>query len=134
MDASEKTYISVSKFERIEYGTVEPTAEDLLIMADAYNAPFLYNYYLSNVCMIGKQYKPIADVNLSVLPKYTLNMLSIINALNKSRESLIDITADGVISDDEMEDFEEIQDNLNKMMLAIKSLNLWIEKVKADNQ
>lgn len=44
---------------------------------------------------------------------------------------MIEITADGVISDDEMEDFTRIKNQLSQIAMTADSLQLWIENTMA---
>ena len=55
-------------------------------------------------------------------------MLAVLNQLNQKRDRLIEITVDGEISDEEIEDFEAIRRQLNDMSMTIDSLSLWVEK------
>ena len=55
--------------------------------------------------------------------------MSILNTIEKDKDSLIDITADDQISDDELESFQEIQGHLNQMETYIKSLALYLEEI-----
>ncbi|MGN0140715.1 MAG: hypothetical protein ACI4AD_00695 [Roseburia sp.] len=49
----------------------------------------------------------------------------------KEKDRLIDIAADGKITEDEISDFLRIKTNLENMSLAIESLKLWVEKTIA---
>ena len=44
---------------------------------------------------------------------------------------LIEITADGVISDDELEDFIRIREELERISIAVETLQLWSERMLA---
>lgn len=47
---------------------------------------------------------------------------------------MIDIAADGKITEDEISDFLKIKTNLENMSLAIESLKLWVEKTIASGE
>jgi hypothetical protein len=57
-----------------------------------------------------------------------MELLSNLNALNRDKERIIDITADGKITDDEQKDFEIFRQHLGEMSLAIETLKLWADK------
>ena len=128
--ASEKMkFISEDRIERIENEKSLPHPEEVLAMADCYKNPSLCNYFCSQECPIGQEYVP--EVQTKELSQITLEMLATLNKLEKQKERLIDITVDGEISEEELPDFIEIQKELEKMSLAIDSLNLWIEQTIA---
>ena len=101
-------------------------------MADCYKNPSLCNYYCSHECPIGQEYVP--EVKFKELSQITLEMLASLNSLEKEKNRLIEITVDGVISDDELHDFEKIQDQLAQISLAIDSLQLWVQKALVDGK
>ncbi len=101
-------------------------------MADCYKNPSLCNYYCSHECPIGQEYVP--EVTLKELSQITLEMLASLNALEKEKNRLIEITVDGVISEAEITDFENIQERLAEISLAIDSLQLWVQKAIADGK
>lgn len=61
-------------------------------------------------------------------------MLATLNKLSKEKERLIEITVDGELTEDELPDFLKIKSELEKMALAIDSLNLWIERTIASGK
>lgn len=124
--ASEKTGISESRIEKIESGKILPWPEDVLAMADAYKNPALTNHYCAADCPIGRKYVP--EVENKSLSEIVLSMLSLMNALDSSRERLIDIAADGKIDDGELKDFVRIQKELDDISANADSLRLWIDR------
>ena len=46
--ASEETGIDHNRLKRIEMGTLTPYSEEIVLMADAYNAPELLNHYCTH--------------------------------------------------------------------------------------
>lgn len=131
--AAEKLeFISASKIEKIEYEKTLPHPEEVLAMAKCYKEPSLCNYYCSHECPIGQEYVP--EVSFKELSQITLEMLASLNALEKEKNRLIEITVDGVISEDELNDFKKIQTQLSQISLAIDSLQLWVEKALIDGK
>lgn len=68
------------------------------------------------------------EVKFKELSQITLEMLASLNALEKEKNRLIEITVDGVISTDELKDFEKTQHQLAQISMAIDSLQLWVQK------
>ncbi len=98
-------------------------------MAEKYKCPNLCNYYCANQCPIGREYVP--EVKIRDLSQIVLEMLASLNAMNKRKDRLIEITADGAITPDELEDFVFIQDELERISITVETLQLWAEKMLA---
>ncbi len=116
--------ISESRLEKIETGKTNIYPEDIVEMSKAYKKPELCNYYCTHECRIGQETVP--EIKTSSLSEIVLGMLSALNSLDKQKERLIDITADGIISDDELPDFVKIQKELDHIDLTVQSLKLWV--------
>ena len=54
-----------------------------------------------------------------------------ISTLQKKKDRLIEITVDGHISGDELADFVAIQEQLEKISVAVETLQLWSERMLA---
>ncbi|MBR7063807.1 MAG: helix-turn-helix domain-containing protein [Treponema sp.] len=118
--------IPPERIERIETGKFTAHPDEVIIMAEKYHAPQLCNFFCANECEIGKQYVP--EVKIKDLAQIVLEMLASLNSLKKRQERLIEITADGTITSDEVEDFILIQEELEKMSIAVEALQLWAEQ------
>lgn len=125
-------FISSDRIEKIESDKSLPHPDEILAMADCYKNPSLCNYYCSHECPIGQEYVP--EVKFKDLSQITLEMLASLNALERDKNRLIEITVDGSITPDEMKDFQSIQEQLNQISLAIDSLQLWVQKAIADGK
>lgn len=125
-------YISSDRIEKIESGKSAPHPEEVLAMADAYKNPSLCNYFCSHECPIGREYVP--EVRTKELSQITLEMLATLNKLTKEKERLIEITVDGELTNDEIPDFIKIREELERMALAIDSLELWIDNTIASGK
>ena len=123
--AEQLGFISEDRIYRIEKGAL-PDPDEVLTMAKCYQSSTLCNYYCANECKIGQEYVP--EVKMKELSQITLEMLATLNSLNHDKERLIEITVDGVISDEEVSDFLSIQDSLEKMSLAVSALRLWVDQ------
>lgn len=68
------------------------------------------------------------------LPAIILEMLASLNAMNSKKERLIEIAADGKISNDEIDDFIHIRQELERISLTVETLQLWTERMLANGQ
>ena len=130
--AEQLAFISSDRIEKIENEKSLPHPDEILAMADCYKNPSLCNYYCSHECPIGQEYVP--EVKSKELSQITLEMLASLNSLDKQKARLIEITVDGVISEDEIEDFKNIQEQLEYISMAIDSLQLWVQKAIMDGK
>lgn len=121
--------MSPERIEKIENERSLPHPDEVLSMADGYKKPDLCNYYCANQCPIGQQYVP--EVTIKDLSQIILEMLASLNSMNRRRERLIEITVDGQISGDELEDFVHIQEELERISIAVETLQLWSERMLA---
>jgi len=130
--ASERLgFISEDRIYRIENGAL-PDPEEVLRMAEGYLDMSLCNYYCVNECRIGQEYVP--EVKLRDLAQITVEMLATLGSLNRDKDRLLEIAADGTISGDEIPDFLSIQDSLEKMSITIDALKLWVDQKIAEGQ
>jgi hypothetical protein len=123
-------YVTPERIEKIENEKVEPRPDEVLIMAKKYKSPELCNYYCSHQCPIGNQYVP--EVKIQDLSQIILQMISSLNEVQDRQKRLINITADGKIDDDEIEDFVNIQYELEKISVSVETLQLWTEQMLAN--
>ena len=121
--------ITPERIEKIENERSLPHPDEVLVMAEKYKQPSLCNFYCANQCPIGQQYVP--EATIKDLSQIVLEMLASLNSMNKQKERLIEITADGKITGDELEDFIYIQDELERISIAVETLQLWSERMLA---
>lgn len=121
--------IPPERIEKIENERSLPHPDEVLLMAEKYKQPSLCNYYCANQCPIGQEYVP--EIKVKDLSQIVLEMLASLNAMNKRKDRLIEITADGVVSSDELEDFVYIQEELERISITVETLQLWSEKMLA---
>ena len=108
--------VSPERIEKIESGKCAPYPEEVLAFARKYKRPSLCNYYCSQCCPIGKAYVP--EVEMKELSAIVLEMLA-----------SLEITADGKVSGDEIDDFITIQQELERISVTVETLQLWSEKM-----
>jgi len=120
------------RLERIENGKLEIHPEEVMLLSEIYGEPTLCNHYCSKECPIGQKYVP--EIKVKDLAQIVLEMLSSLNSMKKSQERLIEITADGIIEDDEIQDFVFIQKELERISITVETLQLWVEQMIAENK
>ncbi|MCR4618720.1 MAG: helix-turn-helix domain-containing protein [Lachnospiraceae bacterium] len=125
-------YVSDDRIEKIETEKSLPHPDEILLMAKAYKAPHLCNYFCSHECPIGQENVP--EVQYKSLAEITLAMLSSLNSMDKYKNRLIEITSNGRVDEDEVEDFETIREKLDQISLMTQSLKLWVDKAIADGK
>ena len=121
--------IPPERIEKIENERSLPHPDEVLVMSEKYKQPSLCNYYCANQCPIGQEYVP--EIKIKDLSQIVLEMLASLNSMNKRKERLIEITADGTIDADELEDFIFIQEELERISITVETLQLWSEKMLA---
>ena len=78
------------------------------------------------------QNRPLTTVKIQDLSQIVLKMISSLNSVQDNQRRFINITADGVIDDDELEEFVDIQEELDKISITVKALQLWSEQMLAN--
>ena len=58
-------------------------------------------------------------------------MLASLNSMQKEKDRLFEITVDGKISGEELADFVAIQEQLEKISVAVETVQLWSERMLA---
>ena len=122
--------VSPERLEKIENERSEPHPDEVLLMSQKYRKPSLCNHYCANHCPIGRQYVP--EVQVKELSAIVLEMLASLNAVQKQKDRLIEIAADGRISGEEIDDFIYIQQELERISITVETLQLWSEKMLAN--
>ena len=119
--------MSPERIEKIESERSMPHPDEVLLMSDKYKQPTLCNYYCANQCPIGAQYVP--EVKVKDLAQIVLETIASLNTMQKQKDRLIEITVDGKITGDELADFVHIQEELEKISVAVETLQLWCEQM-----
>lgn len=123
--AADILLIEKGRLYRIEKGVTNPYPEEVHMMADLYNAPELRSYYCKNYCPLGEN---VAEVNITELDRITIKALSAFKKVEKTEKTLLDITEDGIITEDEKSDIEKILKNLEELEAVTQNLRVWIKK------
>lgn len=99
--------------------------ENIILMADAYNAPELKNWYCTNACPLGEN---MPRLEVAELDRLTMKTLAALKQMDNVKDDLIDIVGDGIITEDEKPKLNEVLERLRQISIAAQSLLLWAEK------
>lgn len=122
--------ISPERIEKIENERSLPYPDEVLTMAEKYRAAPSFATTTAPISdPIGQQYVP--EIQIKDLSQIVLEMLASLNSMHRQKERLIEITADGRISGDELADFIYIQEALERISITVETLQLWSEKMLA---
>ena len=124
--AAEITGIDRTRLANIELGTIFPHPEEVLLLADEYNAPELQNYFCSRMCPLG--IGTINTLELSELESVALQLLNVTRSMPEIREGIIDIAADGQIDEEEQPRMKQYMDMLGEVEKKIQTLKLLLKK------
>ena len=117
--------IDRGRLYRIESGIANPYPEEIRLMADLYNAPELENYYCTSMCPLGGD---MPRIDVADIDRISIRALSTFRKIAETKELLLDITEDGVISDDEKGDLKKVLENLEELEQITQSLRMWVKK------
>ena len=124
--ASELLGVSVSTLSDYELGITKSVPPDMVLkMSDLYNAPEIRNYYCREMCPLGCD---MPALELEDLDRITVKAMASLRNVAGAKESLLDITADGIITDDEKPALKKILATLDEISSIVQSLRIWAEK------
>ena len=100
-----------------------------VLMADCYNAPHLLNHYCMNECPIGCR-RPISDEDLDI-DRVTVRLLKSlrVSQLEEIKDTLLDIAEDGVITEDEKPELEEVMEYLDRLAKVLTEMQTISQRV-----
>lgn len=123
--AAEELGIERTRLARIELGSLTPYPEEVLLMADMYKTPEIKNYYCREICPLGCN---LPKVELDNLDRITVRALATFRNIEVQKEKLLDIAADGIISESERPDFEKVIKAMDELATVAFNLRAWAEK------
>ena len=129
--AAEMLGMSVSSLADAELGTQKCMPVDkAVLMADLYNAPQMLNYYCLHECPIGCRHSISEQV--SDLDRVTVKLFKNLRVkdLEALKDKLLDIAEDGVISEDEMPEMQDIIGYLDSLAKTVSELKITCEIAK----
>ena len=121
--AAESLGMSVSALADAELGLTKCMPVDkAVLMSDRYNAPQLLNSYCLHECPIGCR-QSISDKLLGI-ERVTVKLLKSlrVDELTELKDNLVDIAADGKITEDEEPELKEIMEYLDELAKTISEL------------
>lgn len=124
--ASEETGIDRTRLARIELGQIIPYPEEVMLMADTYDAPQLTNHYCSKVCPLGKKTVPPAEMRS--LDRLTICIVTALGETSKIREAILEVAQDGNITPDEYDRVAQIATALERIEVVAQETKLFISK------
>ena len=131
--ASEVIGMDRTRLARIELGTIYPYPEEVVMMADAYNAPQLINHYCSSVCPIGCRIIPHAELNQ--LDRMTIKIMNALDGVQGMGQTMRELADDGYITPEEVPRLKEIYRSLHKVATVTADMQIWMEKyAKGENK
>lgn len=128
--AAELLGISVSTLADYELGITKVVPVDkVVLMAELYNCPELKTRYCKCECPIGKT-MPLAT-EVKGIEGATLRLIRELDyeGLKSIKKSLVDIAADGKITDDEKPELKATLDKIDELAEVISEIKLIGEKV-----
>ena len=127
-DTAKDIFISRRRLEEIETGKREPYADELLIMAEAYDAPYLIEHYCNHICKIGQKFGCKYVENKGDAYKATVMFIKSLKEAEQAKEKILEILADGEITQDEVVMVDEVISTLNKIMTGFINLKIALER------
>lgn len=118
-------YASESTVSDWELGVSIPTPEAVLKMADLYNAPELINTYCHNMCPLGSD---IPEITAMDLDRISLKALATFRKIAGTKETLLDIVEDEIITEDEKPKLEDVLSTLDELNSVTQELKAWVSK------
>ncbi len=127
--AAIKLGIERSRLARIELGQIEPYAEEVDIMATAYDAPHLCTDYCNNVCPIGARRlaeQAQAPSDEETIERLVLRFLSSTQSMDDLSRILVNITQDGQIDNNEVKDLQDVFKAMDSVSANIDAIKYWV--------
>lgn len=128
--AAEVANMSEDAIKNTELGLEKCMSVDkAVILSGIYNAPQLLNYYCLHECPIGKN-QPLSE-DVVTIDRVTVKLLKLlkVDKLTEAKKKLLDIAEDGVVTDDERPELEQIMAYLDTLVKIASELRTICRKV-----
>lgn len=126
--AATKLGIERSRLARIELDQIEPYAEEVDVMACAYNAPHLCTDFCNNICPIGirKLEEQTKAREPESIERLVLKFLSSTQSMENISKMLVEITQDGRVDNDEIRDLQDVFKAMDTVSANLDAIKMWI--------
>ncbi len=126
--AAVKLGIERSRLARIELDHIEPYAEEVDIMATAYDAPHLCTDYCNNICPIGirKLDEKAKTTEPDSIERLVLKFLGSTQSMEEISKTLVKITQDGAIDNSEIKDLQDVFKAMESVLQNIDAIKYWV--------
>ena len=74
------------------------------------------------------------EVSVKDLRQIVLEMMVSLNSMQGKQNRLMEISIDNTVDDNQMEDFIEIQEELEKISVLVETLQFWSEEMLAEGK
>lgn len=123
--AADVLKIDRGRMYRIEKGIANPYPEEIESMATLYDAPELRKWYCRECCPLGKDAPVVTDQGIDRL---TVRALSLLRKMDGIKSMLLDIMDDGVVSEEEKPELQQIVAALDELTEVNENLKIWMQK------
>lgn len=124
--ASEELGIDRTRLARIELGSLNPYPEEVILMADVYNAPQLSNFFCAQICPLGK--KTVRVAQMKDIDRLTIQIIAALSEADAISNTILEVAQDGTITPDEEPKIKEVAEALEKISTITQELKLWVMK------
>lgn len=118
--ASELMDISVDSLRAYESGKRIPPDKVVIKMVEIYDAQYLAYQHLKTAAEIGQKYMP--NIEITELPIAILRLQKEVSDFVKCKDTMIEITCDGIIDEYERPQWNAIMKELDDIVEAIMAL------------
>ena len=125
-NAAEIMGIDRTRLARMELGMLTPYPEEIMLMADAYNAPELMNHFCTCECPIGKRMIPRAE--LIQLDRLTIKILNAVDGVQDVGATMRRIAGDGKVTTDKLPELKDAMEALRRVSEVATEMQIWMEK------
>ena len=123
---AEETSIDRTRLARIELGHLVPYPEEVILMADTYDAPQLTSYYCSALCQLGRKTMPPAEMRS--LDRLTICIVTALDETAQIQRGILEVARDGQIAPEEYDQVRKIAEALERIGVVSRETKLFITK------